>query len=125
MKKVHTKILCLLFISIHFYCFAQQSTVPNPQNPKEQPLDKPIEVKEAPKKEEPKPPVPVNSNAFAGSLPAGKTPTSSQDGILNNRIQDIPVNLFMGTPIIGLPIYTLTEAGGQPYLLVFLTMLRE
>ncbi len=104
--------MCLLFISIHFYCFAQQSTVPNPQNPKEQPLDKPIEVKEAPKKEEPKPPVPANSNAFVGSLPAGKTPTSSQDGTLNNRIQDIPVNLFMGTPIIGLPIYTLTEAGG-------------
>lgn len=103
-------LLCVLLVN--FVATAQESTAPNAQNPKEQPLDKPTQIKEAPQKEDPKPPVPNPSNSFAGSLPTGKTPTSSQDGIFNNRIQDIPVNLYMGTPIIGLPIYTLTEAGG-------------
>jgi hypothetical protein len=79
---------------------------------KQQPLDKPTQAKEAPQKQDPndtKTPLP---NTVAGGTPAGQTPTSTQDGTFVNRFQDIPVNLYTGTPIIGFPIYTLTETGG-------------
>ena len=103
-------LVCLLLM--YSVSFAQD--VPDPQDPKKQPLDKPTETKETPKQQDltllNKQPIP--SATIAGGLPAGKNPTSSQDGIFNNRFQDIPVNLYTGTPIIGFPIYTLTEAGG-------------
>ena len=100
-------VLVCLFL-INSVSFAQE----NP-TPKEQPLDKPTEVKESPKKQEPQDPkTQPTLNAVAGGTPAGQTSTSTQDGIFKNRFQDIPVNLFTGTPIIGFPIYTLSEPGG-------------
>lgn len=44
--------LCLLFFN--FIGIAQE--IPNLKNPKEQPLDKPTEVKESPQKQEPQDP---------------------------------------------------------------------
>lgn len=109
MKKIY---LCILLLFTVFISFAQD--IPDPQDPKKQPLDKPTETKEAPKKQDPAlaDKQPISTAAIAGGLPAGKNPSSTQDGIFNNRFQDIPVNLYTGTPIIGFPIYTLTEAGG-------------
>jgi Domain of unknown function (DUF6443) len=101
--------LCLLIFN--FVSTAQD--IPDPQDPKKQPLDKPTEVKEAPKKQEPQDPkTQPTLNAVSGGTPAGQTPTSTQDGTFKNRFQDIPINLYTGTPIIGFPIYTLSEAGG-------------
>jgi RHS repeat-associated protein len=108
-------LVCILVVN--FVSFSQETTDPKTTkedpNPKEQPLDKPTEVKEAPKKQEPSDiKAPIPEAAVAGGTPAGQTPTSTQDGTFVNRFQDIPVNLFTGTPIIGFPIYTLSEPGG-------------
>ena len=100
--------MCILFINS--VSIAQET--PDPQDPKKQPLDKPTETKEVPKQQDPnapKEPIPLT---VAGGTPAGQTPTSTQDGTFVNRFQDIPVNLYTGTPIIGFPIYTLSESGG-------------
>jgi RHS repeat-associated protein len=109
MKKVYTTILCLVLLSISYHTFAQETATPT----QEQPLEKPIVLKEPPIEQDPKQ---INKNppvtAFAGGIPTGQTPTPSPESKLINRFQDIPVNLFLGTPIIGLPIYTLSESGG-------------
>jgi RHS repeat-associated protein len=108
LQRLLSVLLCILLVDS--VSIAQE--IPDPQDPKKQPLDKPTEAKEAPKKQdqtEAKAPI---LNAVSGGTPAGQTPTSTQDGTFVNRFQDIPVNLYTGTPIIGFPIYTLTEPGG-------------
>lgn len=109
MKKIYFSILLICITSCSF---AQD--IPDPQDPKKQPLDKPTEVKEAPKNQDPalldKAPPAIAS--VAGGTPLGQKPTPSAESNFVNRFQDIPVNLYMGTPIIGFPIYTLSETGG-------------
>ena len=106
--------LCVLMgiLSFNLVPFAQD--IPDPQDPKKQPLDKPTQTKETPKKQDPAvlEQRPTTTAAMAGGISAGKNPSSTQDGIFNNRFKDIPVNLYTGTPIIGFPIYTLSESGG-------------
>lgn len=101
----------------NFVSFAQETTDPTTKEdpkPKEQPLDKPTDVKEAPKKQDPdltNKPNPVPSSVPGGTV-AGQTPQESPESKLKNLFQDIPVNLFLGIPMINFPIYTLTESGG-------------
>jgi RHS repeat-associated protein len=101
-------LVCILLFN--FISIAQET--PDPQDPKKQPLEKPTEVKEAPKEQDPNAPKEPIPNVVSGGTPAGQTPTNTQDGTFVNRFQDIPVNLFTGTPIISFPIYTLSESGG-------------
>ncbi|PWK17167.1 hypothetical protein LV89_04453 [Arcicella aurantiaca] len=100
-------LVCILFVNI--VSIAQEIT-----DPKAQPLDKPTESKEAPKTQDPTlldKALPVIASV-AGGTPSGQKPTSSAESNFVNRFQDIPVNLYTGTPIIGFPIYTLAENGG-------------
>jgi RHS repeat-associated protein len=105
----------LLFNSVSF---AQETTDPTTTKedpkPKEQPLDKPTEVKEAPKKQDPDLANKSNqvASSVAGGTVAGQSPQESPESKLKNLFQDIPVNLFLGIPIINFPIYTLSESGG-------------
>lgn len=101
-------ILCLCFS----FAFSQKekSNVNVASNPKEQSLDKPINVDEAPKKQTEK--TAVVTNSINGLLSAGQTPSASPETGFINRFQEIPVNLYMGVPQINLPIYTLSESGG-------------
>ena len=100
----------LVLLSSCYISTAQQTETPS--NTKEQPLEKATEVKEAPIKNPPLSITNPASNLVAGGTPQGQSPTNTQDGTLINRFKNIPVNLYMGTPIIGFPIYTLTSAGG-------------
>jgi RHS repeat-associated protein len=117
MKRNLFRLLCLVCLSTSFTVFAQEPTPtptdPTPKPTKEQPLDNPTELKEAPPKQDPaelnKPILPFS---VSGGTVAGQTPEAPPESKIANRFQDIPVNLFLGTPIIGFPIYTLTEAGG-------------
>lgn len=137
MKKVYPKILCLFLISIHFSIFSQETktqkvtpatkentkeslvtpvtnSVQNagtgtdgttPQDPNGTPIGTPIIPVIDPNK-----PVEVNTQAIIGSANnANQSPTASAEVNFANRFQDIPVNLFTGTPQIALPIYTLSE----------------
>lgn len=52
---------------------------------------------------------PVLSNAF-GNTATGFSPSAPPEAAFSNRFKDIPVNLYTGTPIINLPLYTLSEA---------------
>ncbi|MCU0467444.1 MAG: DUF6443 domain-containing protein [Arcicella sp.] len=102
--------LCLVFLSSSVRLFAQET--PDPQEPKKQPLEQATPIKEAPKKENPTDPKDKPIPSVAGALPIGQSPTASPESKLINQFQDIPVNLYLGVPIINLPIYTLSEAGG-------------
>lgn len=65
-----------------------------------------------PKDPEPDPKEPKDSGpqSIVGSPNnASQSPTASAEVNFANRFQDIPVNLFTGTPQIGFPIYTLSE----------------
>lgn len=103
-------LMCILLV--RYVSFAQG--IPDPQDPKKQPLDKPTQTQEAPKIQDPAllEPKPVTTASVVGGTPAGQKPTPSAESNFVNRFQDIPVNLYMGTPIIGFPIYTLSETGG-------------
>jgi RHS repeat-associated protein len=103
-------LMCILLM----YSVSIAQDIPDPQDPKKQPLDKPTETKEAPKKQDPAllDKAPSAAASVAGGTPSGQKPTPSAESNFVNRFQDIPVNLYMGTPIIGFPIYTLSEAGG-------------
>jgi RHS repeat-associated protein len=114
-RSMSVLVCILLFNSVSF---SQETTDPTTTKedpkPKEQPLDKPTELKEAPPKQDPaladkKTDVPT---LVAGGTAAGKTPEASPENKIANFFQDIPVNLFLGTPIVGFPIYNLTETGG-------------
>jgi RHS repeat-associated protein len=108
--KIRLSILvCLVLLSVSFRNFAQETTESEPKF-KEQPLEKPTELKEAPKKQDTSPVLVAPS--VAGGTPAGQTPEAPPEVKLTNRFQDIPVNLYLGTPLIGFPIYTLSEPGG-------------
>jgi hypothetical protein len=111
-------LLCILLVNS--VSFSQETTDPkttkedpNPK-PKDQPLDKPTELKEAPKKQDPAVLNKANiaTSPVAGGTVAGQTPQESPESKLKNLFQDIPVNLFLGIPMINFPIYTLSESGG-------------
>jgi RHS repeat-associated protein len=103
-------LLCILLVNS--VSFAQEPN-PDPKPTQEQPLDKTTVVKETPPKQDPSEfNKAITPTSVAGGTPAGQTPEASPESKFSNRFQDIPVNLFLGTPIIGFPIYTLTEPGG-------------
>ncbi len=112
MKNLLQRSMGVLIYTLIFNFVSIAQEIPDPQDPKKQPLDKPTEVKEAPKKQEPNELKTPLTSVVAGGTPSGQTPTNTQDGTFVNRFQDIPVNLYTGTPLIGFPIYTLSEAGG-------------
>jgi hypothetical protein len=93
--------------------FAQETTNPKEDpKPKEQPLDKPVveDPKARPTEElKPDPKAALNANT---AIQSGQSPSASPEAAFNSRVQDIPVNLFTGTPMINFPIYTLSEPGG-------------
>ncbi|WP_026997625.1 DUF6443 domain-containing protein [Flectobacillus major] len=119
MNTLFTRYIGVLLLLINTSLFAQQTPTPPAPNlpeepiPKEQPLDKPTVLKDKSLPDAPLlPNNPPATNLAAGGLPLGQTPVAPPESNFINRFQDIPINLFTGTPIIGLPIYTLSEAGG-------------
>lgn len=120
MKKVYTKILCLLLVSIRFSLFAQETKTQTPApTTKEssktettppvtnstQDTGNPIGKGD----EDPKNPKDAGvSTALAGQA-AGSSPTASPEASFQNRFLDIPVNTFTGTAQAPIPIYTISE----------------
>jgi hypothetical protein len=96
MKKV-----VLLFLIVAKVAFAQEKKVHVPLPDKMPPL-----------KEVENPNTPTISSAI-GNTASGFSPTAPPEIAFANRFKDIPVNLYTGTPIINLPLYTLSEAGSS------------
>lgn len=103
MKKV-----ILLLLGVSFNTFAQNvRKVPIPYTPTIKPISAKDKALILSKKS-------VNTNAVftnsAGGF-SGSTPTPSPEVAQANHLQDIPVNKYTGTPIVKIPIHTLSEAG--------------
>jgi hypothetical protein len=111
-------IFSLLFTSLTI--FGQAPTEPTPPKPGEQPLDGPQTenkipiTKQTPEQALEQKNVSISQLAALapGGLNPGRNPQASPESNFINRFQDIPVNLYTGTPIINFPIYTLSEPGG-------------
>jgi RHS repeat-associated protein len=113
------KLLLAIFIGITTFSQAQEPTIPIPP-PGTQPLDIPEpENKNLITKQTPEQALEQKNASIAqltalapGGLNSGQNPEASPESNFINRFQDIPVNLYTGTPIINFPIYTLSEPGG-------------
>jgi RHS repeat-associated protein len=111
-------IFALLFTSLAI--FGQAPSEPTPPKPGEQPLDGPQTENKTPiTKQTPEQALAQKNASVAqlatlapGGLNPGQSPAQSPETNFINRFQDIPVNLYTGTPIINFPIYTLSEPGG-------------
>ena len=98
--------LFLLLFGVTLPIFAQETKsikVPNHGYPKIQTYT-PEQIKQF----EQTPIVAQAASAF-GNLPAGTPPTPSPESAVVNRFKDISVNLFTGTAIVPLPLYTFQE----------------
>jgi RHS repeat-associated protein len=111
------RIILAILICISYFLQAQEPIIPAPS---EQPLDGPQTENKIPiTKQTPEQAVAPKNASVAqlatlapGGLNPGQNPQASPESNFINRFQDIPINLYTGTPIINFPIYTLSEPGG-------------
>jgi RHS repeat-associated protein len=115
------KLLLTLFItfSITVFAQAQEPIIPIPPAPGEQPANTTTIEANSIVKQTPEQAVAQKNASITqlaalapGGLSPGQSPQASPESNFVNRFQDIPVNLFTGTPIINFPLYTLSEPGG-------------
>jgi RHS repeat-associated protein len=112
------RFLTLVFIVSQLTAFAQEPGTPIPPKPGDQPTLTPTPGNDIIEQTVEQAEAEINATKVAqatlaaGSLKPGQSPQASPESNLINRFRDIPVNLFTGTPIVGFPIYTLTEPGG-------------
>jgi len=113
MKKLFSGItLFLLLCFVSFSLSAQETIsikVPNHGYPALQTFT-PEQIQKIVAQYQANPPQALTSSVY-GSLPSGGSPLPPPEVGSINRFKDIPVNLFTGTSVIPVPLYTLEEAG--------------
>ncbi|MFD2520348.1 RHS repeat domain-containing protein [Emticicia soli] len=106
------KLLCSLLCFVHFSLLAQETIsikVPNHGYPK-LPTLTPEQEKKLISQSQANPPKALTSSIYGG-LSSGTMPVAPPEVSSINRFKDVPVNLFTGSAIIPVPLYTLEEAG--------------